>query len=292
MSQTILTRANLHLFLLSGRSGGFANPHLNTGVGYSSPPAPDEVVRARALMGISPGQATDYCALACLAASKISLAFQRGLPPDGDGVFQGGLLSLPPISSTAELIAPTGHSWPSFDGGPAGAAGFSRVTFTEAGGTAAVVTDSGASSTSAYDLSAEDGGATYRLAFADAGLYGIRAHFRVASFSEGEAVTVTLSPTRYPFARVAGRIGSDYRCGRLMTAEGTMQAFGETPDPARKVGFAALAVISRMARLSEGSGQPAFEVSRDAGGALSPVVAAGLYPPTITEEGSPDLFDA
>ena len=244
-SVTIPIRANLYLWLLTGRSNDFFNSALNTGIVYSVSDTPPEVKEVRELLKLGE-TTTDFHVLAALAAARMSTAFVRILPYEQDMVFINGFLGLPGISSSHTLLPSSGHSWPSIDGGFAGAHNFTQVTFTDLGSGKAVVSTNGDySGFTDYVLAEEDGG-TFRLSFAAAPDLGIRAHFQVDAWNPGDEVAVNLSPTRYPFRAVATALNQSGVAKRLMNAEGTIQAFAESSNPARRVGMGALAIMRRM----------------------------------------------
>lgn len=259
MSETLIPiRVNLYLWLLTGRSNDFYNQALNTGVSYSVADTPEEVTAVRKLLKLDQPE-TDFHVLAVLAASKMSTSFIRTMPYERDIVFVNGLLSLPPVSASHEMLPPDSHSWPSVDGGFAGRYGAARITFTDVGNGRAMIAAGDYSGFTDYTLAEEDGG-TFRLSFARAPELGIRAHFRVASWNTGDVVAVNLSPTRYPFRSVADSINRNGTARRLMNAEGTAQAFAESSNPARQVGMSGLAVMRRMLRFVN-EDQSGFAVS-------------------------------
>lgn len=260
-SYIIPIRTNLYLWLLTGRSNNFLNDTLNTGINYSVSFTPPEVEAVRELLKLDVTD-TDFHALAALAAAKTSTAFIRHLPHENDMVFVKGFLSLPPIASTHTLLSPDGNSWPSVDGGFAGANGFSSITFRNAGSGKVEVTTNGAfRGESTYAVFTEDGG-TLRVVIADAPRFGIRANFRATTWAENEEIAVTLSPTRYPFKAVAAAARASGAARRLMAETGTLPAFSETSNPARQVGMVALAVIRRMVDVMNDE-QSGFQVTAE-----------------------------
>tara|TARA_R110002110_G_scaffold49550_2_gene147111 strand:- start:1858 stop:2748 length:891 start_codon:yes stop_codon:yes gene_type:complete len=243
--QKISVRTNLYLWLLTGRSDDFANTALNTGIYYRVLDTPAEVVAARELLRLSLS-ASDFYVLGALASALMSTPLIRTLPNENDAVFQGSLLTLPTISVSESVIPPHSQSWPSFDGGRAGSDGFIQVTFSYVDGDVALIqTDAGGEEQTNYTLSPEEGG-TYRLHFEKSAEYGVRADFSVSGWAGSDTVTVTLSPTRYPYRTTSHRIVLDTNAINLMSSEGTMQGYSESSNPARQVGMLAVAIMRRM----------------------------------------------
>ena len=275
---TISVRTNLYLWLLTGRSDDFTNPALNLGIGYRTGKTPAEVVSMRELLRLD-DTSSDFYVLGALAAVLMSTPFVRTLPIEKDSVFQGGLLQLPTISSSETMLPPDAASWPSINGERAGREGFTQVTFTYLTPAATIMSFSNGVEVVTYHTLSVLSGGGYRLHFAKAAEYGIRADFQVSAWAAASTVVVNLAPTRYPYADFVRRINVNSVALRLMTTEGTMQAYSELSNPAQKTGMLALAIIRRMIRQIN-EGQAGFEVTSSLGSDLSRVYSVA---PTLTE---------
>lgn len=299
MTDYINIKTNLFLWLLTGRSNDFMNGPLNTGITYSVSNTPEEVKVARDLLKLDL-TTTDFYVLGALAAARISTSMLRAMPQEKDGVFVDGLLSLPKSGADVPMIPrDDSSSWPSIDGAAAGAGGWSKVTFTSEGSTTMITTNSGLSESTYHSLVSR--GSAYRLSVPASDQYGVKADFVVGTWDEGDSLTVSVAPTRYPFKVMAESAKKKRQIVRLMSEEGTLQAFTATSDQSCRVGMVALAVIRRMIRHinDEQAGfavTPYYAVESTEPlrklYAIDPAfVSGGLIEPTI-DETEPTGFDA
>ena len=260
MSDTIIPiRCNLHLWLLTGRCNDFFNGTLNTGVRYEVRDTPDEVLEARRILRLD-NTLSDFFVTNAMAAVCMSPPMLRTLPADNSSMFEPRVLRLPAASSSHEMLAPDSLSWPSVDGAAAGMEGFTAVAFQKSGAEVLLTTDAGYSGTTGWSSVSESEG--LRLVFDRAEEFGIRAHFRAATWDDDDFVRVTMAPTRYPFEKFADEAASSSPVLRLMTAESTMGVFSSTPSHALRVGMVALAVMRRMLRHAK-SEQAGFRITSD-----------------------------
>ena len=285
----IITRTNIFLWLLTGRAGDFANSSLNNNLRYSVKNTPDVVKRTRALLNLHDTR-TDFYVLAALAAAEANTSLTRQMLENSDAVFLGGLLQLPPSSSTEPLIPNNSHSWPYIDGVRAGADGFVTLTFSyEDVGTVIINHDAGGKDESSYILVALDGGG-YRLSISKAEEYGVMADFNVTSWGPGATIRVNVSPSKYPYDTFADKIAQNDDAIFIMTSEGTMQAFSESSNPATKVGLLALAIIRRMVKIIDGD-QAGFAVTAAVGDDLRKTYS--IEPAVVSGDGDSHVgFDA
>jgi len=315
MSQDITVRTNLYLWMLTGRSDDFANSALNTDIRYSIKSTPADVEHVRSLLKLGDTR-TDFHVLACLAAARMSTSLLRDMPQDVDGVFANGHLNFPAFTTLGvnEVFPPdiapeavpnlrglNALSGPAIDGSVAGAGDFTRVSFQESSGEVIITTDAGTNERAPYTVQqVASGPDEFLVTIPKAADYGVGCAFRVASWSLGDSITVNLAPTRYPFAAVAKAIINDTTTTRMMNYEGTLQAFSESSNPAKKVGLAALAVIRRMIRVinEDQSGYSVTGFYDDDGAEplerlydIEPVFVDGLDDPVVDDE-APVGFDA
>ena len=295
----IRIRSNFFLWLLTGRSKGFANASLATGIDYAVDSTPPEVNYARKFLGLDV-TANDFNVLSVLAASMMSKAMLREMVPNEDAVFVPGLLRLPRVACSATLLGPDEHSWAHIDGSVAGAQGFTTVTITRISATTArIETNNGATEVSAYSLTPVSGG-TFRLHVENAKKYGIFADFGVTSWTGSAYLNVEVPPTRFPFADVVSRLRTDRTMMRLMNAEGTLATFEASPNnPALQVGMAGLAIIRRMLKWTN-EAQAGYTVTTEDGIDLrepldkvykfAPALIEGMLPPA-TDPAQPIGFD-
>lgn len=242
MTTTIQIKTNLFLWLLTGRSSGFFSPALNSGILYETAVDDAAITTARELLRLSDAR-TDFYVMGALAAAYLSMPLLRGLPDERSLAFVEDIVLLPPTDVTgAELLPTNGTSWPSLDGKPAGASGFTRVTITRDGSDALVTRDDGYSTRVPYQLTGDT------LVIPGIADHGINANFTATSWLAGQPIVVRLAPTRYPYADMARSIADSSQTISLMLDEGTMEAFATATDPVRKVGAAAAAIMRRMAR--------------------------------------------
>jgi hypothetical protein len=239
-------RSNFFLWLLTGRSTGFANSALNTSINYVVNSTPAEVTYARRFLKLDT-LGDDFNALSVYAASLMSKAMLREMPRDVAAVFVPGLLALRKIVTSAPMLGRSDHADGYVDGSVAGARGFNSLSITRTSDTAVDIrTSNGIRATSSATLTSLDGG-DFRLSVAAAPLYGIFADFQVTQWTSDDSVSVSLAPTRYPFVDTAERLRKDRAMVLLMNSEGTLAAFESSPaNPAMRVGMAGLAIIRRM----------------------------------------------
>lgn len=258
----IQIRSNFYLWLLTGRSNGYVNDSLNTGIDYSVKSTPEEVLYARDFLDLHKRE-DDVNVLAVLAGSMMTKAMLREMPRNVDATFVEGLLRINPIVSSSPLISRTENSWAYVDGSFAGKLGFNKVTFTrETDELVAITTDNGSREISSATVTRIDAINT-RISVQNAQKYGIFADFMVERWDNVDYVTVSLARTRYPYGTTVRRLRGDRSMLRLMNAEGTLAAFEASPtNPAAQVGMAGLAIIRRMLKWVN-SEQAGFEVSLD-----------------------------
>lgn len=295
----IRIRSNFFLWLLTGRSKGFANASLSTGIDYAVDSTPVEVTYARKFLGLDV-TTNDFNVLSVMAASMMSKAMLREMVPNVDVVFVPGLLRLPRVTCSATLLGPDEHSWAHIDGSAAGAQGFTTVTITRLSATTArIETDKGTAEVSAATLTPVAGGA-FRLHVENAKKYGIFADFGVTSWTDSAYLNVDIPPTRFPFVDVARRLRTDRTMMRLMNAEGTLATFEASPsNPALQVGMAGLAIIRRMLKWTNDA-QAGYTVATEDGTDLreplskvykfAPALIEGMLPPTA-DPSQPAVFD-
>lgn len=239
-------RSNFFLWLLTGRSTGFANSALNTSINYVVNSTPAEVTYARRFLKLDT-LGDDFNALSVYAASLMSKAMLREMPRDVAAVFVPGLLALRTIVASAPMLGRSDHAIAYIDGSVAGARGFNSLSITRTSDTTVEIqTSNGIRASSPAALTSLVGG-DFRLSVADAPLYGVFADFQVTQWSSDDSVAVSLAPTRYPFVDTAERLRKDRAMVLLMNSEGTLAAFESSPaNPAMRVGMAGLAIIRRM----------------------------------------------
>ncbi len=261
----ISIRANLYLWLLTGRSSGFANAALNTSINYVVQSTPEEVTYARKFLKLDVLQ-NDFNVLAIYAASLMSKPMLRDMPYSEDAVFTPGLLALPKVVTSVPMLGFGDDSFGYVDGGIAGAKGFTRVGFTRLSDTAAKVeTDNGLTATSSTRLIIMGSG-DLRLRIDAAPGYGVFADFLVPQWTNDDTVVIELAPTRYPYVATVAKLRNDRVMVRLLNSEETLAAFESSPaNPALQVGMAGLAIIRRMLRWisEEQSGYNVSLVSAD-----------------------------
>jgi hypothetical protein len=246
-ADVITVRSNLYLWLLTGRHNDFFNAALNTGIEYSVGDTPAEVRRLRKLLKLDHTE-TDFFVLAALAAAKMSTAFVRTLPHENDAVFARGILTLPTIEVSCELLKANDYAWPSISGEIAGSEGFTSVVIEKINDDLArITTDTGKTETVGFSVAANDDG-SYRLRVDKSADYGIRAQFLMPSWDVADTITIRFAPTQYPFRKMADIIRADGDARKVMSTEGTLQAFSEVSNSATRVGMLSLAIIRRMLR--------------------------------------------
>jgi len=239
---------NLYLWLLTGRTDDYANPTLNNGISYSIKRTPADVVAARELLKLDDTR-TDFYVLGALAAAMTSTSLMRSMVGNNDAVFRGGLLTIPSIPPSEDLLTPDGHSWATISGAPGGKAGFTHLEFTYGdSGSIEITTDSGIQDTSKFSLTDREGGGK-RLSIDKAAQYGVMADFAVSDWGYvSDPITVPISPSRYPHADFVTKLRRHTPSINLMTTHGTMQAFASTSNPVRQLGMLSLAIIRAMAK--------------------------------------------
>ena len=239
-------RSNFFLWLLTGRSTGFANAALNTSINYIVNSTPAEVTYARRFLKLDT-LGDDFHALSVYAASLMSKAMLREMPRDVAAVFVPGLLALRKIVASAPMLGRSDHAIAYIDGSVAGTRGFNSLTITRTSDTTAEIQTSNGIRASSQSALTSLAGGDFRLSVADAPLYGVFADFQVTQWAADDSVSVSLAPTRYPFVDTAERLRKDRAMVLLMNGEGTLAAFESSPaNPAMKVGMAGLAIIRRM----------------------------------------------
>ena len=241
----ISIRSNFFLWLLTGRSTGFANAALNTSIDFIVNSTPEEILHARRFLKLDV-LGDDFNVLAVYAASLMSKAMLRDMPYNIDAVFVPGLLALPKVVTSVPLLGRTEHAFGYVDGSAGGALGFTSLLIAwESADKAKITTSNGLGETCAASIQTCDGG--FRLRVPSVERYGIFADFLVQQWNTGDYVTVELAPTRYPYPATAAKLRIDRTMMRLMNGEGTLAPFESSPDnPALQVGMAGLAIIRRM----------------------------------------------
>lgn len=151
-------------------------------------------------------------------------------------------VATPPLVG-AVAAPPSPSRWPSLRNFPRALPAATAYTVTKSGQQAVVVDDLGTVERYSYQ------------AFGDTILVpglrgiGIDAAFVVPSWTDGDSFTITIPPTRYPFAAVAAAITSPTLIA-LMSNAGTLEAFAATTDPVRRVGALACAIMLEQYRRS------------------------------------------
>ena len=84
--KTVELKTNLLLWLLSGRSSGFVEPALNTGVNFSAVNVPVDIAKVRELLKLN-DERTDMFALGALASLYASIPALRMLPTEQSTAF-------------------------------------------------------------------------------------------------------------------------------------------------------------------------------------------------------------
>lgn len=240
----IVTKTNLHLWLLTGRCEGFYNAALNSGIRYLGSAAPSDVVACRKLLKLDDAR-SDFYVLGALAAATASAPFLRILPDDQGLAFTEDLTHLPPITVTgATAIAGGASSWSHIDGSVAGREGFTTVSVTKNGESVTILKDNGTSIVADFQLS---GDVVFVPTLAE---LGIDARFRVDGWGDGYTFTIRLAQTHYPYDKFATAIADSPAAIQLMLDAGTLEAFASAVRPLHKVGALACAVMRQMARIT------------------------------------------
>lgn len=267
---------NMRLWLLTGRSNNFANAALNTGIHYRGSEPPSEIVLARSVIRLDDTR-TDFYVMGAAASAMASSPLLRGLPADKDLCFAHDLVRLAPVGiAGADLVAIDSQRIPIIDGSPAGKSGFTKVTFKKAG--------------SACEVSRDDGFSAY-VPFTHSGNilringcedHGIKANFFVPAWDDGDTITVTIAPTNYPYGEMGRSIAEQPKLARLMSEEGTMEAFASSVYDIHRVGALAAAIMLRMTKLTEEFG---LEY------AIAPDSATAYHSGAVTLDWSPLTLD-
>jgi hypothetical protein len=245
---TIITKANLHLWLLTGRYDKFRNQALNAGISYKSSAPPAEVVACRNLLKLADTR-SDFYVLGALAAAKASAPFLRRLPADGCLAFTEELVTLPPVTvDGAAAISPDATRMATFGGKHAGRDGYTEVSVTRSGDGVIIRSDAGMSTFGECSVSGNI------VTVPALRTMGIDARFVVAGWVEGQTFTIQLAQTHYPYDKFATTIADSFQAIQLMLEEGTMEAFASSVRPIHKVGALVCAIMLRMARLTATAG--------------------------------------
>ena len=240
----ITTRTNLHLWLLTGRYEGFANPALNAGIAYRSSAPPSEVVAARQLLRLDDVR-SDFYVLGAMASALASAPFLRRLPDDGCLAFVEDLIALPAVSVIgAAAISPDATRFYSISGKQAGRDGFVEVRVTRHNDGVIVSRDDQSSTFVEFGLSGNI------LTVEALKSLGIDARFAVDGWVHGQSFTIKLAQTHYPYDKFVTTIADSFQAIQLMLEEGTMEAFASSVKPIHKVGALVCAIMLRMAKLS------------------------------------------
>ena len=245
--KTVELKTNLLLWLLSGRSSGFVEPALNTGVNFSAVNVPVDIAKVRELLKLN-DERTDMFALGALASLYASIPALRMLPTEQSTAFLPHVTSSP--IATCDVPLYPGEDAPLVTLLNVASSSTVPVVFTLVyeGGKTRVTTDVGVTALLDHTLS---GG---RLYVHGSSAFGIRASFGVSSWTTGSSITLTIPPTRYPYAFMAAAISDDSAALRLMAETGTIEAFSNTSDAVRKVGALASAIAIAMYKLTAVNG--------------------------------------
>lgn len=239
----VTAKINRLLWLLSGRSSGFTNVALNTGVAYSNAPADKDVVAARELLCLTDTR-SDFYALGAMASLYLSFASLRDIGDESSVVF-GELLQLQePLITGASLLPSSAKSWPSVRNVAAGRMAPMTFVLSYQNGATKVTPDFGASELMEHQFGQG------RLAVPGLARLGIEADFLVDSgtWGEGDTITLTVPLSRYPFKALADMISQRGDMISFMGTEGMIDAFASASTPAQKVGALAVAIVRRIAK--------------------------------------------
>jgi hypothetical protein len=274
---TFRTNTNLFLWLLSGRSSGFASPALNTNIGYPLHAVPKEVEAARELLCLGDTR-SDFYVFGALGALYASLPSTRDLPSETATAFTPELFTLQePVVIGALLRPPDGQSWPSIQNVAQGRMSPIVFDIRFQDGQTSVVTDQGTS----LILDHEHHGGL--LSVPGLSQFGIRALFKVSSWTVGSYFQISAPLTRYPYAVMAEAIRQRGDLLTFMNSEGLLESFSSPVSAVQQVGALAAAIVRRMARETEAL-YGSFSVEL-------PSVPPSIPPDAILFDGDVLLFD-
>lgn len=240
---TIVTNANLHLWLLTGRYEKFVGSALNAGVFYKSSSPPAEVTELRQLLQLDDTR-SDFYVRGALAAAKASAPLLRNLPEDGCIAFTSALTAPPPVTVVgATALSPDATRMATLSGKVAGRKGFTSLQVRRHGAGAQISSNNG------QTLFAEFTIFNNILTIPALLEFGIDARFQVSGWVEGQTFSINLAQTHYPYDKFAAEIADSYTATQLMLQEGTMEAFASSAQALHKVGALACAIMLRMATL-------------------------------------------
>lgn len=240
---TVVTKTNLHLWLLTGRCDGFVNPLLNSSINYMSEAEDVAVSAARQFLRLHNSK-TDFYVIGAMAAAAASVPSLRLLPDDRNLVFAEDMTALDGARVSGAVASPADNrNWNMVDGKVAGKEGFTSVTCTKiSSDTVSLSRDDGFQSTEYYRMS--DG----KVIISNMEAHGVHAHFQVGTWAVGQSFTVTTPPERYPYRDFSTQIPDQPGLVQLMLEEGTMESFVSSVSPLHKVGALVAAIMTRTAK--------------------------------------------
>lgn len=282
-------KLNVWLWFLCGRSDGFQSDILNTGVTYGTPQAASDVEEARNLLRLDDDR-TDFHVIGAMAAAMELAQVLRILPENHNTVFDPAFYHAPVSVSVvgAVAVSPAPGRWPSLRNFPSELPAATSHTITRRGTLVDVTSDVGTSER--YDYQ------TFGDTILIPGLraMGVDAAFTVPRWDDGDSFTISVPPTRYPFASVASAITSPTLIA-LMARAGTLETFATTADPVRKVGALACAIMLAQYRAAVSTlTVSVFAVKCDATADTTNAVNNQLtaYACPVFLEGAPVTYDA
>lgn len=227
---------NRHLWFLTGRSGNFVSPSLNTALRYGDAPPSEGVAAARKLLFLG-DTSTDYYVIGAMAAL---MAFRPSAGADTSTLFLPSNLRIAPPTIVGGELRPAGPQHPSMIHRPTQLPVARNWYVTcRPSDVVLITTDAGYSRAVPYRMAAgvvyidwpEEVG--FHAAFAPTG--GV--------WSVGAQVILTTEPSGYPYPTVAKEIRQLPELVRLMSEEGTLTAFHSASSSLHKVGALVAAVV-------------------------------------------------
>lgn len=234
---------NLWLWLLTGRSGGFLTPALNSHVAYNTDPDPT-ITEVRRVMGVD-DRRSDHAVLGLLA----SMQAMRGcvdLPQENSSIHHPET-TVPTFSKVfgAEVIAMGSRSGPSIC--------YRAVRYPfpidwrlkVAGGKFALTNDQG----ERWDVDSRwDGNDAYPVWPSELNFYfGLR----YAAAPEGSTVRLVIPPGSFPFSHLARQLQDSAACRKVIADAGLGDSFAQA-QAFTQVGLAANALALAAWRRTSG----------------------------------------
>jgi hypothetical protein len=181
-----------------------------------------------------------------LGALYASLPSTRDLPSETATAFTPELFTLQePVVIGALLRPPDGQSWPSIQNVAQGRMSPIVFDIIFQDGQTSVVTDQGTS----LILDHEHHGGL--LSIPGLSQFGIRALFKVSSWTVGSYFQISAPLTRYPYSAMVEAIRQRGDLLTFMNAEGLLESFSSPVSAVQQVGALAAAIVRRMARETE-----------------------------------------